>query len=379
MKHRLVFSSLPFLALFLVLVPTALASSTWYVAGVNGSDNNNCESAQTACKTIGHAIKRAASGDVIIVAAATYTESLTIKFNLSIVGSRAQTAIIDGGASNTVVTILGVQTHVGLANLTIRNGKALIGGGINNAGILSVTNSIVSGNHVTGYRSAGGGGVYNAGRLRISGSTISGNSARSGLRANGGGIANQGTLYLVNSTVFGNYAVGGLLGSTADGGGVSNSGNLTVSSTTFAGNTAEFYCLGNPSRSCIGRGGGVYTAGLQAVIQNSIIVNYNPFGDNCYGNLTSLGYNLSSDNSCNFNGTGDRQDTDPMLGPLQNNGGPTQTMALSPGSPAIDAGNPSGCTDGNGHLLKTDQRGMPRPDKEDSGGCDMGAYERQSD
>jgi hypothetical protein len=47
--------------------------------------------------------------------------------------------------------------------------------------------------------------------------------------------------------------------------------------------------------------------------------------------------------------------------------------------PAIDAGNPSGCTDGQGHLLKTDQRGKPRPDKEDTGGCDMGAYERQKD
>ena len=68
-----------------------------------------------------------------------------------------------------------------------------------------------------------------------------------------------------------------------------------------------------------------------------------------------------------------------MLGPLQNNGGPTATMALLPGSPAIDAGNPSGCTGGLGHLLKTDQRGSRRPDKEDTGGCDMGAYERQQD
>jgi len=54
-------------------------------------------------------------------------------------------------------------------------------------------------------------------------------------------------------------------------------------------------------------------------------------------------------------------------------------MALLSGSPAIDAGNPAGCTDGLGHLLKTDQRGMPRPDPEDKGGCDMGAYESQSD
>jgi len=70
--------------------------------------------------------------------------------------------------------------------------------------------------------------------------------------------------------------------------------------------------------------------------------------------------------------------TDPKLGALQNNGGPTMTGALLSGSPAIDAGNPTGCVDGQGHLLKTDQRGKPRPDKEDTGGCDMGAYESQN-
>ena len=71
--------------------------------------------------------------------------------------------------------------------------------------------------------------------------------------------------------------------------------------------------------------------------------------------------------------------TNPKLGGLRNNGGPTQTMALPTGSPAVDAGNPSGCTDNVGQLLTTDQRGQPRPDKEDTGGCDMGAYERPTD
>ena len=97
------------------------------------------------------------------------------------------------------------------------------------------------------------------------------------------------------------------------------------------------------------------------------------------GSLTSKGYNLSSDGTCNFKNTGDLNNTDPKLGSLQNNGGPTQTQALLSGSLAIDAGNPSGCKDSQGHLLTTDQRGQPRPDKEDKGGCDMGAYERQSD
>jgi len=88
--------------------------------------------------------------------------------------------------------------------------------------------------------------------------------------------------------------------------------------------------------------------------------------------MTSKGYNVSSDSTCNFNGPGD-------LNTLGYYGGPTQTMPLLSGSPAIDGGNPSGCTDDQGNLLKTDQRGMPRPDTEDKGDCDMGAYESQSD
>jgi hypothetical protein len=80
-----------------------------------------------------------------------------------------------------------------------------------------------------------------------------------------------------------------------------------------------------------------------------------------------------------LNGPGDKNNTNARLGTLAYYGGPTQTIPLLSGSPAIDAGNPSGCTDRLGHLLKTDQRGLPRPDTEDKSGCDMGAYERQSD
>lgn len=74
----------------------------------------------------------------------------------------------------------------------------------------------------------------------------------------------------------------------------------------------------------------------------------------------SNGYNISSDGTCNFSKVGDRNNTDPMVGPLQNNGGPTDSGTLLPGSPAIDAGNPSGCRDSQGNLLTTDQRGYPR-------------------
>jgi hypothetical protein len=124
-------------------------------------------------------------------------------------------------------------------------------------------------------------------------------------------------------------------------------------------------------------GGGIYNRpGTTVRLQNSIVAN-NAGGD-CRGVMISDGYNLSGDATCKFNNIGDVNNADARLGPLQNNGGPTPTMALHPDSPAIDAGNPGGCSDGD-RLLKTDQRGLPRFDVEDSSGCDIGAYERQGD
>jgi hypothetical protein len=194
----------------------------------------------------------------------------------------------------------------------------------------------------------------------ISMSTLGGNSA-----AQGGGIDNRGMLRISNSTLSGNIAN---TRGNAFGGAISNGGTLTISNSTLSGNGAF---------GTLGSFGGDIISGGTATLQNSIVAN-STSGGNCSGTITSNGFNLSSDGTCNFNGPGDMNHTNPMLGPLQNNGGPTRTMALLPGSPAIDAGNPSGCTDSQGHLLTTDQRGQPRPDKEDIGGCDMGAYESQS-
>jgi hypothetical protein len=184
-------SSLLLLALFLALVPTALASNTWYVDGVHGKNKNDCKSPQTACKTIGHAISLAHSGDSIMVAAATYTENLNIGFSLKIVGSGAQTTIIDGGGKDTVVRIPNTSAHVTLSKVTIRNGSAFgEGGGIGNSGTLAIDNSTISGNGAVKTGLSRGGGIANIGTLSISNSTISGNTAS----AWGGGIYNGGTL-----------------------------------------------------------------------------------------------------------------------------------------------------------------------------------------
>lgn len=347
-------------ALCLMLSSIAMATTTWYVNGVSGNDSNNCLSATTACKTIGHAISLASSGDAVKVTAATYRENLTLPFSITMSGSNAATTIVDGGAINSVVTVSG--SGVTLSKLTFRNGRAEWGGGINNTGTLTVNSCSISGNISVGrgFRGAEGGGIFNTGKLTINNSTISGNTARGSAGGAGGGIFSAGTLGITNSTISQNGTVGG-------GGGILTggySGNLSLNSVTISGNSSAF-------------GGGVDFPYGSATIQNSIVANNS--GGDCSGTLTSHGYNLSSDGTCNLTNTGDLNNTNPQLGPLQYNGGPTQTMSLPAGSPAVDAGNPNGCTDGLGHLLKTDQRGMPRPDPEDSRGCDMGAYERQSD
>jgi hypothetical protein len=388
MKHKLTFSSLPLLALFLALAPIAQASTTWYVDGVHGNNSNNCMSSLTACKTIGHAISLASSGDSIMVAGATYYEHLTIRFSLRIIGSGATTTIIDGRRVARVVTIPNASASVTLSRVTVRNGLARTGGGIYNAGILTITTSIISGNQAQGNieHFANGGGIYNTGTLAIRTSTVSGNSLHFG---EGGGIINStGTTTISNSTISGND---GFL----RGGGIKITfGTVTITNSTVARNTASsghgggienLYGAAVINNSTISANsswhsaGGIENVGGTFTFQNSIVANNS--GANCLNaaTWTSKGYNMSSDGTCNFHSSGDRNNIDPKLGPLQNNGGPTQTQALLPGSPAIDAGNPSGCTDAKGHLLTTGQRGYPRPDREDTGGCDMGAYEKQSD
>jgi len=367
------------MALFLALTPNAVAW-TRYVDGVNGNDNNDCKTPQTACKTIGHAISLPA--ETIRVAPATYRENLTISKSLNIIGADAATTIVDGAGVGTVFTISNANSGVLLSKLTIRNGYGQdygIGGGILNSGTLTVNNSTITANSAY----ASGGGILNYGRLTINESTISGNSVGGW----GGGISNYGRLTINKSTLSNNSAWRGggvdqdqsglaitINNSTISsngatiGAGVCNfSGTTTINNSTISGNTAsaEYSAIDSSY-------GGLLT------LQNSVVAN--GLTNNCFtwnAQIISNGYNLSSDNTCNFNGPEDMNNTDPKLGVLKNNGGPTQTQSLLNGSPAIDAGNPSGCTDGNGNLLKTDQRGRPRPGPTGVR-CDIGALERQT-
>ncbi|NJN79652.1 MAG: sortase [Anaerolineales bacterium] len=218
-----------------------------------------------------------------------------------------------------------------------------IGGGIYNNGILTITNSTLSGNSA----SIGGGISNDLALATITNSTLSGNSATT----RGGGIDNTGTLTITNSTLSGNST-------PLSGGGIYNNNTLTLTNSTLSGNSAI-------------NGGGIYNIGTLNYY-NTIIANPTSGGDCVNGGAGSIlsGFNLVEDGSCLASLSGD-----PNLGPLQDNGGPTFTHALLSGSIAIDAGNAGVCP-------STDQRGVTRPIDGDAvvgAVCDIGAYEYSPD
>ena len=194
----------------------------------------------------------------------------------------------------------------------------------NNAGGVTIVDTTISGNSVakTGGQSGVGGGVYTyqyggkiPGNLTVMNSTISGNFASS----NGGGIAcGKSGLTIINSTISGNSA-------GAYGGGIaSGSFGMMIVNSTVSGNSAA---------TCGGVCGEVEIA--------NTILNANASG-NIDGTVTSHGYNISSDDGGGFlTGPGDQINTDPLLSPLGNHGGPTLTHMPMRGSPAINAGDPN--------------------------------------
>jgi predicted outer membrane repeat protein len=236
-------------------------------------------------------------------------------------GGRAYITIIDCTISGNFRTtggggIFATNTSLSVANSTISgNSTGSSGGGISVSGSglvpgSSIVNSTISGNSAK----TSGGGI--SGGATVENSTISGNSAG----MSGGGISGGATV--VNSTISGNSA-------GTSGGGIYNNSSLDVTLSTITGNSA-------PS------GGGIYNVGSVEV--SNTILNAGASGENIFndgGKVTSYGYNLSSDDGGGYLiGPGDQINTDPLLGPLQDNGGPTLTHALLPGSPAIDAGDP---------------------------------------
>jgi hypothetical protein len=287
------------------------------------------------------ALADANDGDTITFAV-TGTISLTsgelvINKNIAISGPGANLLAVSRAANAASFRIFHVMPGhtVTIEGLAVTNGSVLngFGGGIlNQESALTVNSCALAGNSALGQQGLGGGifsngsGAGGAASLIIANSTLNGNTARSGgAIANDGASSGTATLTISNSTLSGNSAsFGGGIFNDSTGNGTTT---ITIANSTFSGNNTEgvFNILGT-----LDIANTILKAGAGANI------------DNEKGTVTSLGYNLSSDDGGGFlTGPGDQINTDPVLGPLQNNGGPTFTHPLLPGSPAIDAGDPN--------------------------------------
>lgn len=369
-----------FMGSVFILLPAPIAQAT----DLTVTNNND-----SGPGSLRNAISLASSGDTILFSLAppaviTLSSQLEITKSLVISGPGESLLTISGNNTTRVMTV-STGITLSLLGVTIANGNTsgfgggiynspsstliltntrflsntatLDGGGISNRGTIKVTNSTLSNNRVTSSilnnGCVGGGGIcnYNA-TATIENSTLSRNDA-SGFNSSGGAIAHVlSSLTIQNSTFFSNSAA-------YVGGGIASIGFVTVTNSTFSSNSA------------VSSGGGFSMVPFGSVLLRNTIIADNAPGGNCNGTFTNGGNNIDSGSTCGWTSTnGSMSNTDPLLAPLANNGGPTMTMALLFGSPAIDGVtyNPP-C---NGSPLK-DQRGFVRPF---GLRCDIGSYER---
>ena len=295
---------------------------------------------------------------------------------VTIAGSGARQTVVDGTG---ITRVFASFTTATITGLTITGGfmppispllpLPIGGGGVANIGALRLQRVAVSGNHADF-----GAGIFNypASFLTISDSVVNGNSGleAAGIRFDSGGL-------VVNTTITGNTAVSRAdrpgtesgFGAGVDARGATPS-TLNFVNSTIAGNSASKGGAGIN----VAQGYPPFIIGIplaQSVLLRNTIVAGNSAaagsadcGSRGIVRFRSRGHNLASDRSCPFRLPSDLPNTNPLLGPLANNGGPTDTLALLPGSPAITAGGSAGCP-------ATDQRGVPRP----PGHCDIGAFQ----
>jgi CSLREA domain-containing protein len=285
------------------------------------------------------------------------TGDLDVTGATDINGAGARETVVQGGAGfddrifdNTATTEI--------SGLTITGGNAGStdpGGGVRNTGgDLTLDEVSVSDNTTA---DGAGGIISDGGALEIIDSTVSGNEAGGGV---GGIIQKSGVLNIKNSTISGNLAAGGGAGGVS----VAIYSFMNIRSSTIANNTSS------------GQGGGIFTSAFSdTTVKNSIVSANTPA--NCYtetgSSTTSLGYNIDRADNCGFAQPTDLPSTDPMLDPLADNGGPTDTHALRVGSQAIDAGDSD---------QSADQRGVTRPQDGDNNASiiedDIGAFEQEA-
>jgi parallel beta-helix repeat protein len=412
-------------ALIVGLASVSMVALPSHQAGAATDVVTNCSGDASTSGSLPYEVANASAGDSIAFELSpscsliTLSATIDISQNITIDGPGQSELAVSG--NNAVADFsVGLNVAADISGLTIEDGSAEHGGGVENNGTLNLTQCTVTEN--AGYA---GGGIWNAGILTVLESTVSHNSA-----ALGGGVFNSATASITDSTVSDNSATeygGGVYGinaftvadSTVSGNTASEQGgglyeanwSLGVSDSTVSGNTAGQYgggiesyaatltvdnstVSGNTATSDDGGGIDIEDNGMSTIENSTLwdnsapsyfgggiqddqgpltigatIVADSPTGGDCFlqgVSTTDLGDNLSDDASCGFSGSGDLSSTASGLDSsgLENNGGPTETIALEPGSSAIHHVS-------TGSLCPaTDQRGAPR-----TAPCDIGAYD----
>jgi hypothetical protein len=293
----------------------------------------------------------------------------TMHTNVTLLGPGANLLAIDA-ADLSQILVIGSTGFVTVQGLTISNGSAA---GTDRGGCIDVVGGalILQDSRITGCEGFNGGGIAvdQGGAARLDRVLVDGNNAGN----SGGGLVNgESTVAITDSTFSGNVSAqagGGVATFGHDGGGVAT--ETRIASSTFADN-------GGPD------GANVFNSTdgdplVHTFLTHALIANPRASAPNCGGAETSQGWNLATDATCGLDALTDHPSAAAGIeAALAGNGGATFTHALTPGSVAIDGGNPLGCTDTVGVPLTIDQRGAARPT--DGNGdhvfeCDIGAFE----
>ena len=407
-------------------VIAAAKFATVYVNTATGSDGNDGSLPAAGSgnigpkQTIGGGIDAVIESGTVNVAAGTYHEhGLHLSETMNLVGAGALTTIIDGDANGHVLEVSSAPFQRNtISGFTIQNGApagSLAGGGIyiSQSHIVTINDCAITNNTRDASDVLGGGGICNdGGALYMNRCTVSGNTAS----AQGGGIythktfgGDSGLVELTDCMISENSVTD----SDGQGGGIWNSGTLTINRCCISGNQADkgsgIHTMPSATATLtnctisgntgIGAGGGIRNWGIMRCYNVTIAENRalegggfsnndapakmyfnncivagntatgtgnNGYDTNSGAGIESGGNNIDSENSCYFNQPTDQINANPLLGPLQNNGGPTSTHAITDWSPAYNRGTSVGAPP------ETDQRGIIRPQ---AGGYDIGAFE----
>ena len=341
--------------LLLLAAASPAAADTFAVDNGNDVDLSTCGPADNDCTLRGAITKaNATTGpDTITLPAlrvALRSELPRIDGALAIQGTSARSSIIDG--TGTVGTLLSANfgSDLTLADLQVTGAQRTPGDGDTAVGgPTRVERVAIVDNQSTGLAAFNGATIVDSLIARNTGDGV-------------GGVSSSGATVISNSTVTGNTAaisgVPPLAGPLVFAGGVINvAGLLEIDHSTIADN----HIVPGAALLTGVNLGSIEQLHPSAVVRSSIVGGAD--GPSCGGTLASRGHNVDADGTCRFDGPGDRSGVDPMLAPLADNGGPTDTMALLEGSPAIDEGD--ACP-------ATDQRGATRAQ---GARCDAGALE----